>query len=614
MSQSAGPAPSAVRTLVRQMPQRDRTPSQVWAWDIESYGLNPSQPIIISMFNFSASDSIQTWVGTGSRREARQFIDSLHGRHIFYAHRGNSFDIYSLFDMGELVAMRKLAGGTSVYEFRYPTARGGLVHFRDSSHLLPVPLSALGAKGETPEKFTNPDDPAYGDPSAIEDADIWYCEQDVRVLAAALADLRDSYREWTGIMDADLPMTSASLAYRVWCARSWPASWNYNGKDRVSFPMAADHLARRAYFGGRVEVLDGLAGEVLHDVFSVDRNSMFPAEMMSRTFPDPNRLMQKSPTVGNLRDLIRRGLPFWAEVRMRAKQGADLFLPQVMEKKLRFNHDRFEGALMWPEIIRALNNGWVLEGVGELWFSVTQMRPFQDHVSTFYDLRLDMKRRGDGRELFVKIGPLNSLYGKFGSKDRCERVEDVQRLKEIVKNPAYLEEWDEYLWNIYDPTHYYLISKNATIQPRCVFTAWAAGVTSYARCVQADTIQAFRTAGFSPCYTDTDSVHVHGTPDLNIGDLPITIGSGLGEWDFEFADGWERPAPWAVYWERKAYTWRMGDATPLRIKHKGARDSDGDLRKPQTHIRVMQYREAMRRRMPAGMQMTEVKRSRTWCK
>ena len=118
MSKSDGPAPSTVRTLERQMPRADRSPSQLWAWDIESFGLNPSEPVIISILNFSTDSPVQTWVGSGSRRAAREFVDALHGRHIFYAHRGNSFDIYALFELSELVSMRKLAGGTSVYEFR----------------------------------------------------------------------------------------------------------------------------------------------------------------------------------------------------------------------------------------------------------------------------------------------------------------------------------------------------------------------------------------------------------------------------------------------------------------------------------------------------------------
>ena len=607
-----------VRTLAQQMPQPERGNPQMWTYDVECFGLNPAEPALIVFHQIGGETHI--FSGSDCRVEARGFIDSLMGGHIFYAHNGNAFDIYSLFTLLEIVNMKKLAGGSSVYEFVYVTPRMAesgrkvkryeTVRFRDSRQLLSVPLSALGAKGVTPEKFTDPEHPLYGDFTAIDDLDVEYCVQDCRVLAEALTTLRDSFREWTQVRDAGLPLTSASLAYRTWCARSWPAKWSHEDKNRVSFPMRADEVARQAYFGGRVEVLGGVDGQIIDNIVSIDRNSMFPTEMRNQVFPNPDKIMRKPATITNLRGLRERGLPYWCRLRMTAKDGADLFLPQIIDKKLNFNSPTFDGALMWPEINRALNNGWKIDDVDEIWFSREVMRPFREHVDFFYDMRKEMKSNADPRELFVKIGPLNSLYGKFGSRDRCERVEDLDRVEEISSDPDYLESWDEYLWNIRDPSLFYLVSKDETIQPRCVFTPWAAGVTSYARCNQADAIQACRDAGLQVAYTDTDSVHIYGMNDLEV---PVEIGPELGEWGYEFADDHQAPAAFGVYWERKAYVWRHADGSAMKIRHKGARNSDGDLTKPQTNIRVMQYRQAMRMGLDAGTEYHEIKRSKKWC-
>jgi len=63
---------------------------------------------------------------------------------------------------------------------------------------------------------------------------------------------------------------------------------------------------------------------------------------------------------------------------------------------------------MWPEINYALEHGWDLIAVHELYRS-EPLRPFAEYVEFFYSLRLEMKAGGDRREKFVKI-LLNSLY------------------------------------------------------------------------------------------------------------------------------------------------------------------------------------------------------------
>ena len=94
------------------------------------------------------------------------------------------------------------------------------------------------------------------------------------------------------------------------------------------------------------------------------------------------------------------------------KEEGELFLPAIVNKKAFYLGKAFDGALMYPELNYALENGWELVEVKELWRS-EGIELFKEYVEYFYNLRLEMKKNGDQREKFCKV-LLNSLFGKFG--------------------------------------------------------------------------------------------------------------------------------------------------------------------------------------------------------
>lgn len=607
------------RSIYEQKASSFKTKVRFYYWDIESWSLNPSKCafIIVKAERAYDEETPEFWqFMTDSESSAGDYmfewLKTLDEdiRHIFYAHNGNKFDIYALFEAYELRDMEKLGGGSTIYEFKMNKS----VWFRDSYHLLNAPLSSYGAKGVTPQKFIDEEHPDFENMDSITQEDIDYCILDVDILRDAIVNLRKEYREWTETPTADLPMTSASLAYRVWCHFAYPDEWGFwdkKGKYRyqVAYLNKANECGAKCFYGGRVQVYDGFAGREIENVMSFDRNSMYPAEMVDKPFPDPANTWEANSTISRVRRLLKSDDLFWGEFVLEATSpDAQLFLPVMENGKANYTRRRFEGFLMNPEVEYALNNGWELLEVRELYRS-KPIYIFKEFIEYFYSERLKLKAKGDNRQAFYKL-VMNSTFGKFGSKDRFERIENYEDVEAIME----LDDWFEYFnaksWSKYT-TEFYLEAKEATIRPRCTFYPISAICTSYARVELQKRVHQFQKDGFEVVYTDTDSIHVHNLKEDD--SIPIPIGKALGEWDYEFPKGWSSGwIPKAIYWERKAYTWFGHDGKPIKIKHKGVSESDGDLTKEQMNRSVMKYKTALRRNTKSGVEVKTPKRSKKY--
>lgn len=597
------------RTMKRLNPKRIAKKNRYYYWDIETWGLNPRNVafIIVKPEQAYTKSMPKEWL-FHSHEHMRSWIDTLPKgfNHIFYAHNSHKFDTLAIYTAEEIIDSRKCMAGSTIYTLQ-PAKH---LEFRDSKHILVAPLAAYGAKGVTPQKFINEDDKDFGNILSITDEDLDYCRLDVDILREAIVTMRASFQEWTGKANADLPLTAASLAYRVWCAKSWPENWSYTGKSgkryySVSFPNRANEAAKLAYYGGRVQVFDGFEGTEVFNVMSGDRNSMFPAEMMNQEFPNPNKIYRRAPSIHGLMSAKEKGWTYWGHVKMKAGKDAELFLPTIIDKKADYNQTTYDGFLMYPEINYALEHGWTLEDVQELWVS-PPCNHFSNHIGFFYELRMRLKAAGDNREKFIKVAPLNSLYGKFGQRDKCDRIEDKEGIQEIMDVDGWQDHYDIKHWNAVSPK-FYLVEKEPSSISKNTFFPWAASVTSFARVSLQRAISECRNAGYEVVYCDTDSVHIHNIDSLE--NIPLDIGKELGQWDWEFAKDHEGLIPRAIYWERKAYLWETESGEKLKIKHKGVSESDGDLTKEQFNISVIQPRTAMRRGIQSGFENVVPKRS-----
>ena len=137
-----------------------------------------------------------------------------------------------------------------------------------------------------------------------------YCYLDCEILVAFLNRLRLLYAELLRmpVEQVTLPLTAASMAYRIWCARFWPEEWTWTDAQKrvrrmVSNSKFFNESFRLAEHGGRVQVAkDPMT--IPRNVISYDANALYPSVMHSEKFPDPKRMRGYSCSMETLRSLI----------------------------------------------------------------------------------------------------------------------------------------------------------------------------------------------------------------------------------------------------------------------------------------------------------------------
>jgi hypothetical protein len=88
------------------------------------------------------------------------------------------------------------------------------------------------------------------------------------------------------------------------------------------------------------------------------------------------------------------------------------------------------------------------------------------------------------------------------------------------------EHYDLKAWSNEHEDGFYLVSKEATIKPRCQFFPIAASITSNARVELQRNIAQCQEQGFKVVYCDTDSILCESINDLEMG-------AELGQWSLE---------------------------------------------------------------------------------
>jgi hypothetical protein len=524
------------------------------------------------------------------------------------------FDLFSLLGIEEAYQARKIASGTNIYEIRH-----NKVKYRDSKHLFPLKLSQLGdsfnlPKGETPIDFIE------GNEREINDLDIEYCLRDCRILARAIIELHDFYAENVGKtrQTTALPLTIASIAYRIWCATSWPDNWGWVDKKTGKYQKAAatepyfNETLSKSYWGGRTQIINAIPGEEIENILEYDVNSMYPFVMAhpNNLFPDLTKCWRVGATESALLKIMNDpNYVCWANLEMYAPEGVERFLPVLGEdSRLDFNRSQFSGWLNEPEIRLALKEGWKIRRVIELNKS-KGIRPFIGYINYLYELRKQYKENNDSREVLVKMC-MNSLYGRFGIKPKPKRIENIEDIEKAQNRPDYYERYE---LCFYDPKNHrypYLLDFGSTSGSNSSqWFGFASFVTSYARTVLAEAIIA---AGENAVYSDTDSIHLRINGQEQFVKL-IPIGKELGEWKLETPV----PIARAIYYRKKAYTWWNADGTKTKVKAKGVKVKDnagqyienaGDMTKLQYARTTVKLYSALRRNLTPGDEIIIEKR------
>jgi DNA polymerase elongation subunit (family B) len=536
-------------------------------------------------------------------------ISEKDARVLVYAHNGWKYDYLGLFTINEIKQADKIDS-----KGRILVATIDNIEYRDYKTLVQVSLSKIGEalgypKGVTPMKYM------IGDESqGITQEDIDYCIQDCRILSEAIKSLEATYKEWTNSShDLELPLTTASMAYRVWCSLYWPSNWFTINKQNKKVDIAFcnnlfNDALESAYVGGRVQVI-GEPMKLYPNTISLDRNSMYPSEMVEQVFPDMMGATYCKPFMSNFRKLLRDpDICMWANLTLEGGKDSPPFLATTTDEGRRcWTETTFTGWICEPEIKHALDLGYQVKEIKELHYSKA-IRPFKEFVEFFYNLRVEMRKNNDPSQLWIKL-ILNALYGRFGMKDIAKRIDNDEEIEAIIE----AGKLNEYHFDYYDGRRGslpFLVAINGDKKPSSTWFGFASFTTSYAR---VSLNKAILAAGDGAYYCDTDSIF------FNADKLPdvleeIELGNELGQWDYEI----EEPTNFIGY-EPKAYVFITDQKKKIKIRHKGVSLTDeagqlvpqaGDLTKEQFSRNVIQYRTAMRRNLPLGSKHIQSKVSK----
>ena len=589
----------------------------LWTYDTETPGLNAPAAVLYGLENIRTGEQYVFY----DRNSFREFVES-HAPAILWAHNGNRFDVFSVLSASEAYEARKVSQGTRLFEIEYNG-----VKYRDSKHIFPMPLSRLAEtvgmeKGHTPDKFITGQPLTRED---LDDDDVRYCLMDVAILAEALRSFRDMYARLCGRnpQEVGIPLTTASAAYRIWCAMSWPEHWTWRDAKGNMRPVGRGKSIFNTAFrlseaGGMVRLLNARPGELVRGgIISYDANSMYPSVMLEETFPDitSGNFMGADMTCLHhcLEDESR---VFLAQLTLYAESpDAYMGAPNTDEMNRRdWNQPTFSGWMCGPEIKFLLSNGWTVGRVANV-ISFRAIRPFTKYVKTLYRMRIEMREQGNPNHALAKLC-MNSLYGRFGIKEKPTRY-DGSALEELMDSEDYIERMEsgELERGFYDGRRaewpYVIDYSTLRKAPTSQWFGFSSFILARARVRLGEAIIA---AGEDGLYTDTDSVHVRARARERF-EANVSIGDELGQWKLETPE----VIPCGRYWEPKAYVHYEEDGVTRRlVKHKGIMVRDdrgnylpdaGDLTKVQTTRTTVSLYEGLRRNLEPGTEIVTEKKS-----
>ena len=607
---------SAAHRIIFNVPNkssnRDGTPKVKahFVYDLETRGLNATDPIFGACIKMETNEE---WVFSCMKSMRKHF--EAHTPCVAWAHNGSKFDIFGLLNKEECYESKKILGGTVIYELEL----NGVL-YRDSKHLLNLPLSKLAKsvgmeKGITPKGFI---DGTITDFEQVTEAEVEYCLMDVRILAVALKRLHVIYASLlsTHTKEIELPLTIASLAYRVWCGISWPEHWKWTDARKRERGMGIgkkvfNEIFREAEVGGRVQVFVEPGEMIYGGVHTYDANALYASQMLNQ-FPDLTSISKVGPTFEALRVCLDHpDRVCAAKVRVVRPDGVPPMLPgKDGDNRRDWNITEYEGWLCEPELKLLLELGYVFEEIIDL-ISARAIRPFDRFVNVLYDLRMAMKAKDDPAEKIVKTIQC-SLFGRFGIKERPRRIEGGEAIKKAQERDDYLERFEKRYHDGLGLQWPYLLDHGSMNRsPASQWFGFSSFILSYGR---AELMRGILAAGDDILYVDTDSVHLRIESADKFTEA-ISIGNKLGQWKQET----DEPIHAARYWEPKCYVHYDSEGERTLVKHKGVttRDDDGeflpsagDLTQEQLSRTVVSLYEGLRRNLEPGTPLVTTKRSR----
>ena len=266
-------------------------------------------------------------------------------------------------------------------------------------------------------------------------------------------------------------------------------------------------LERKGYFGGRVECFY-IGTKRNQKFYLVDINSMYPYVMKS--FPFPTRLRGRKCYIhpDDIPRQLKSGL-----MMLRCRVNTDKpIIPYRTKNGLCFPLGRFETSIPTPEYNYGVENGVAFNPLEACFYDCGFI--FSNFVDKMYAMRQRFKSEGNaGFEYYTKI-LLNSLYGKFGQRNKqweyvgdedipdfyAEEIYDELTMKKVYKRCI----------------HGHIFISTLELDGFDSFPAIASHVTGYARVLLHQLI--VKAGNRHVYYCDTDSLIVDETGFHNLQD------------------------------------------------------------------------------------------------
>lgn len=339
------------------------------------------------------------------------------------------------------------------------------VKFIDSLKILPFSVEQIAKDFGFQEQKLSID---YSDYTINKDT-VKYVYHDVIIVAKALAEVKSN-----GLNK----LTTASSAYHYYKHMSGRLFNQY-------FPYLDENIItnyRQAYRGGRSQVNPLYARKILSNVKRFDINSMYPSIMRNKPLPygTPVKIdkigqynfelykinVSFSLKIGHLPTLLKKGGMVYDDTYYINTEDIETIYISSLDYRLLLKHYDI----------------YYIE-FEEMWGFNTAVGLFKKYIDYWYEIK---KREKGCKKMIAKL-MLNSLYGKFGTKPKCDSK--IPNLGE--DGLQFLKVEDENTRNFYLPV--------------------AIAITSWAHVLIDDAICETGIENF--VYCDTDSVHT-------LGDLP----------------------------------------------------------------------------------------------
>lgn len=428
----------------------------------------------------------------------------------FYAHNGSKFDtiFFKQIDGIKFIDQIKVAGG--VISLKIETKRNK-IEFKDSLKFFTGSLKsfckAMQVRGKDEFDIKDWSLEMYKEDNSWEG----YLKQDVICLTYALMYFENIVRD-LGLSISDV-LGTPGLAWKL----LYFQTYELRSLVRICRCPVLNSFVRSSVNGGRTIVFKRISK---NPMISIDNNSLYPAAMYEGEYP--YGIMNLIPSGTNVKDLIKLGYMFIAEVEMDGGNRKYPLIPYKDENGMTlYPAGKFRGVYNSVDIEDALNLGYKVSTIftGIYWYNKSRM--FANVVDKFY------KKKSEATDEALKQTYkilLNSMYGKL--------------LQTITTQTIFIEEEKNAL-NYYKPSKAIKLKNGQyeldykSFHPESNYPTYLASfVLSYARRIMNNVMVKI---GLDKIYmTDTDSIYLEIKDFLASG---IELNKTLGGFKNDYGEG-----------------------------------------------------------------------------